>query len=82
MAKLTAALLRKAVSISEKHFAIQQELSDAFQDRYGVTYSDIDCDELIDIFDYGGGQMDLKTCDEIMNSHGYPAKKGGVRCGT
>ncbi len=77
-AQLTTALLRKAASISEQHSVIQGKLTEAFEDRYGVTYSDIDCDQLIDILDYGGGHIDLKKCDEIMRNHGYPVNKGSA----
>lgn len=68
MTKLTTALLRKAARIAAKSRKINAELTAAFNERYGCTYSDVDCDSLIDILDYGLGETGktLRECDRAM----------------
>lgn len=72
MAKLTTALLQRAASLASQALKVQGELSEAFTERYGATYSDVDCDSLIDILDYGGGHVTLKIADEEMARCGKP----------
>lgn len=60
-------LINRAVIIASKHALVQAELTKAFEDRYGCTYSDVDADQLIDLFDYQGGPAPtLVEVDEIM----------------
>jgi hypothetical protein len=81
MGRLTQRLLDRAVRISAQAQAVQQELTDAFRARYGTTYSDVDCDALIDILDYGGGKrLSVADCDREMEACGasrlaHPAEK-------
>lgn len=73
MAKLNAALLRRAVNAAAKAKAVQAELTAAFNDRYGWTYSDVDCDALIDVLDYGGNShLTVADCDREMALCGAP----------
>lgn len=74
MTKLTQRLLNHAASLAEKQAWAQSKLTEAFQARYGVTYSDVDADEIIDILDYNGGHITLDECDRIMSEKGYPPK--------
>lgn len=76
MGKLTTKLLQQAANITSRHMAMQHKLSEAFIERYGVTYSDADCDDLIEVLDYQGGEMTLKHADEQMTAAGYPPIKG------
>jgi phenylpyruvate tautomerase PptA (4-oxalocrotonate tautomerase family) len=60
-------LLRRAVRIAAEKSDVAAELTEAFTERYGKTYSDIDCDELIDVLDYGsGGKLTVKQVDKLM----------------
>lgn len=71
--KLTNSLLKKAAKISADNMAMAGDLTEAFNERYGVTYSDIDADGIIDILDYGGGtNLTVAQCDAIMGALGYP----------
>lgn len=70
--KLTNRLLSKAAKLAEEKAVVQQELTSAFRNRYGVTYSDADADELIDTLDYHGGAVDVAECDRIMTAAGFP----------
>lgn len=74
MAKLNAALLRRAVAVSKAASKVQRELTVAFEERYGRTYSDVDCDPLIDALDYGGGSgLTVEDCDRFMAEYDvYP----------
>lgn len=66
-AKLTQRLLDRAVRIAKAAAKVQGELTEAFEQRYGLTYSDVDCDALIDIFEYGGGaRVTVADCDREM----------------
>lgn len=69
--RLTTRLLRRAARLAAQSAIIQGELTDAFRERYGVTYSDVDCDRLIDILDYhGGDDLTVRDCDEAMAACG------------
>lgn len=71
--KLTAALLRRAAEAAMEHSKYNAMMSEAFNERYGHTYSDVDCDPLIDQLDYGsGGIPTLAECDEEMARCGAP----------
>lgn len=71
---LTNRLLKKAARISAEYQDIQNQLTDAFNERYGVTYSDVDADGIIDVLDYGGGDLTVEDCDAIMAATGNPPK--------
>ena len=73
MSKLTTRLLQRAADIAAKKSDIQSDLSKAFRQRYGATYSHADCDYLIDTLDYHGGCITLAECDAQMHACGYPA---------
>lgn len=72
--KLTNSLLKKAARLSAEFQEIQSQLTDAFNERYGVTYSDVDADMIIDTLDYGGGDLTVADCDSIMAATGNPPK--------
>lgn len=77
MAKLTNRLLKKACKISKQYAEMQAILLEAFEDRYGVTYSEVDCDPIIDILDGVGGVpvITVAECDEHMLYYsGVPVK--------
>lgn len=74
--KLTRRFIAKVIKIAVENHNIQHQLSEAMIDRYGITHSDIDDDQLIDVFDYGtGGRVTLEEIDEIMTNHGHPPRK-------
>lgn len=73
MAKLTNALLKRACKAAEKHSEMSALITEAFEERYGKTHSDVDCDELIDALDYHGGPPPtVAECDEAMARCGAP----------
>lgn len=75
--KLTNRLLAKAGRLASEMQAIQQRLTAAFTDRYGVTYSDADADSIIDVLDYSGGSLTVEECDQIMTDAGHPPVANG-----
>jgi hypothetical protein len=76
--KLTSALLRRAYRIAVAHSEISALVTAAMRERYGVTHSDVDCDDLIDPLEYGqGGCPTLARCDAAMAVKGAPAKARG-----
>lgn len=73
---LSTDLLMRANELAHQTTLIQDELTQAFEERYGVTYSEVDADSLIDALDYGsGGRITLRECDKIMLEHGKPVLK-------
>lgn len=74
MANLTNRLLKRAARLAFEHSAVQSDLTRAFNARYGCTYSDVDCDEIIDILDYHGGAITVEQCDDAMERCGFPPK--------
>ncbi|UQS95242.1 hypothetical protein Pam5_26 [Pseudanabaena phage Pam5] len=67
MGKLNQRLLDRAVRIAKAATVVQGELTAAFEERYGLTYSEVDCDALIDVLDYGGGaRLTVADCDREM----------------
>lgn len=85
MVKLTNALLLQAHRAAIRHGAMNAQLTKAFNARYGCTYSDVDCDTLIDSLDYGNGPLvTVADCDRDMANAGRPAsplssETGGVK---
>jgi|GEM_PF-5560680 len=69
----------KCRRVARLSFEFQKETSDLgtmFEERYGVTYNDIDEDWLIDCFDYGqGGLPSLDEIDRMMAQAGHPVKQ-------
>lgn len=57
---------------AEKHNRLQMELGEMFKERYGIHYSDVDCDSVIDTVDLNGGRMSLVDIDEAMAMCGHP----------
>lgn len=74
MGKLNQRLLDRAVIAASAAHSVQRLLTEAFEERYGVTYSDVDCDPIIDCLDYGSGNaLTIKDCDRLMAECGvYP----------
>ena len=71
-----AGLLRRAQRIAKEASAVQAELTDAFEARYGVTYSEVNEDWIIDSLDYGGGAtLTVGTVDKLMAENGHPLKE-------
>lgn len=74
MVKLTNAFLRRVHSASIRHHELQRELGEAMTERYGCTHSDVDCDQLIDVLDMGGGETPtVADCDLAMAECGVAA---------
>lgn len=73
MSKLTTARLHAACRLARKHTDNNREIQALFEERYGISYSEIDEDWLIDSLDYGTGALvSLKECDALMTKNGYP----------
>ncbi|MGW6779411.1 hypothetical protein ACWF50_15415 [Brucella pseudogrignonensis] len=72
MSKLTTAKLKAAYSAARRHHVLNLEIHRAFEERYGVTYSDVDEDWLIDSLEQGASSVTLKQCDKLMTENGYP----------
>lgn len=47
-------LLNSAAKAAEKHFSLTNAVAAECERRYGVTWSDVDCDAIIDILDHHG----------------------------
>lgn len=74
--KLTSKLLARAARAASVQAALADQITAAFEKRYGVTHSDVDADELIDALDYGRTEgPTLARCDAIMAAAGYPVKE-------
>lgn len=67
-----AGLLRRAARLAIEGQAVRAELTKAFTDRYGCTYSDVDCDSIIDVLDINGGKLSVAEADELMADRGAP----------
>lgn len=79
MPKLTNRLINKAAQIAGEAHAMAGVLTEAFMERYGVTYSDVDADSIIDVLDYGvSSGLTLEQCDDIMTEAGYPPINGST----
>lgn len=52
----------------------QARLTEAFEERYGVTYSEVDADGLIDALDYGGKTPTVDEADKEMTERGHPPR--------
>jgi hypothetical protein len=75
--KLTQQLLDRAMCAAERHNVMSRQITEAFRQRYGVTHSDVDADEIIDALDYGSGSISLSECDRIMTDAGHPPTPAG-----
>ena len=78
MAKLTNRLLKRACRIAVEASKVQAELTEAFNERYGCTYSDVDADHLIDALDYGGATVTVEDCDMTYSGHPPLSSQGIV----
>jgi hypothetical protein len=77
--KLTNALLRKAAAAAARHAELSSRITDAMNDRYGCSHSDVDCDPLIDALDYGLAHdaPTVADCDREMSLLGIaPLARG------
>lgn len=73
MTKLSNKLLADAGDLAFKKSKMATKLSEAFENRYGINYSDADCDWLIDYLDYGQGvKVTLEIADKHMTEAGHP----------
>lgn len=78
-AKKLCASIKKLSAMAQKSNDENAVLRELFIERYGVDYSDVDCDLLIDCADYGqGAPMTIKVLDADMLSKGYPVLAGGL----
>jgi len=64
--------LTQTANAAEKFTKLQQEVGEMFVERYGVHYSDVDCDAIIDTLNQGGGEITIAQCDEYMTACGHP----------
>ncbi len=79
---LTQRLIVLAITAVRRHNKLNARIHGAFEARYGIDFSAIDEDALIDIFDYGqANNITLKQCDNLMSRNGYPPLKNGDRHG-
>ena len=76
MPKLTNALLKRAAAAASRQADLNRQLTEAFEERYGKTYSEVDADSIIDALDYGHGPITLAECDQHMAIAGAPALIG------
>jgi len=77
MIKLTTAMLSRASRLAKEATKMSSTLTKAFVERYGVEYSEVDCDWLIDDLDYGmgNGHLTLEQADKWMTDAGHPPLK-------
>ena len=63
--------LRKANKAAVKHRMACNRVSELFEARYGKTYSDMDCDPLIDAVDLGMGEIPdtIEELDAMVESY-------------
>ena len=64
--------LTQTASAAEKHHRLQTEIGKMFEERYGIHYSDVDCDSVIDCLDVNGGSITVEQVDEYMATVGHP----------
>ena len=62
----------KSASLAARHLEQNKKLSSLFEERYGINYSDANCDSLVECFDYTGSCPSLKGIDAEMLLCGYP----------
>ena len=74
---LTTRDLQKLADITETRSQLQINIGQMFVERYGITYSDVDCERLIDTLDYWGGSITLEEADRYMTAEGYPPIRRG-----
>lgn len=74
MTRLTNSLLRRTHLAAVRHNALTAQITEAFEERYGCTYSAVDEDCIIDSLDYGSGNtVTIEECDRLMAEAGHPA---------
>ena len=64
--------LTQTSNAAEKHHRLLMEVGEMFKERYGVHYSDVDGDLMIDCLDHNGGTITVEMCDKAMVELGYP----------
>lgn len=74
-------VLNAAARAARENAKQQHRLTEAFHERYGITHSDVDADELIDSLDYGGKTPTVAEADEIMTRCGHPPRARTDRSG-
>ena len=85
--RLIVGLLKRTARLAEDHRRAIAEVNEWFEARYGKSYSDVDCDHLIDILDYGVGSWaidgakgpSVALIDRLMADCGAPALDAPVR---
>lgn len=66
--------LQRCVDLCGQHFRARETLETLFIARYGVHYSEVDADTIIEACDLHGGNITVGECDRIMTELGYPPK--------
>lgn len=74
---LTTRVLQQMANTAEKHTRLAIDVYQMFLERYGVTYCDVDCVELIKTLNYDGGSITLGEADRYMTAEGYPPIRRG-----
>lgn len=69
---LTTRDLQQLAGTARDHLECSSRVAEKFIARYGITYNDVDCDELIEVLDYSCGHISLKEADRYMTAVGYP----------
>ena len=59
------AIVKKMVKHGNIYHKLNTELSDWCIEKYGCTWSDLDCDGIIDSFDFGCGGLNTLSFDEF-----------------
>lgn len=63
-------LLDRCAKAAEKHIRLIKEVEQECEARYGVSYSDVDADGIIDVLNYQGGKITVKQFHKEMELHG------------
>lgn len=59
-------IINRMAKIAFERVELSQQIDAICVERYGCTYSEIDCDGIIDVLDFGGGSMSEKQFDAYM----------------
>ena len=73
--KRFAQLLERAQRIAQEHVQMQAALTEAFEERYGVTYSAVEAERVVDALDYGQGVVTVAEVDAAMKERGAPLRR-------
>ncbi len=59
-------IINRMVKIAHEHTQLSLRIDEICLARYGHTYSELDCDDIIDMLDYNGGKMTVAEFDASM----------------